>query len=48
MITIHRDAEIFDTSQDWFQARWHSARTELILVDVPMQFEPAGVWKGRI
>jgi redox-sensitive bicupin YhaK (pirin superfamily) len=22
--------------------------SELILVDVPMQFEPVGVWKGRI
>jgi hypothetical protein len=22
--------------------------TELILVDVPMEFEPAGIWKGRI
>jgi redox-sensitive bicupin YhaK (pirin superfamily) len=22
--------------------------SELILVDVPMQFEPAGIWKGRI
>lgn len=23
-------------------------RSELILVDVPMEFEPAGIWKGRI
>jgi hypothetical protein len=22
--------------------------SELILVDVPMQFEPAGIWRGRI
>jgi redox-sensitive bicupin YhaK (pirin superfamily) len=25
-----------------------SQPSELILVDVPMQFEPAGIWKGRI
>jgi redox-sensitive bicupin YhaK (pirin superfamily) len=25
-----------------------SEPSELILVDVPMQFEPAGIWKGRI
>jgi redox-sensitive bicupin YhaK (pirin superfamily) len=25
-----------------------TAPSELILVDVPMQFEPAGVWRGRI
>jgi redox-sensitive bicupin YhaK (pirin superfamily) len=25
-----------------------SAPSELILVDVPMQFEPAGIWRGRI
>jgi redox-sensitive bicupin YhaK (pirin superfamily) len=25
-----------------------SAQSELILVDVPMQFEPAGIWRGRI
>ena len=24
------------------------AQSELILVDVPMQFEPVGIWKGRI
>ena len=25
-----------------------TAASELILVDVPMQFEPAGIWRGRI
>jgi redox-sensitive bicupin YhaK (pirin superfamily) len=25
-----------------------SERSELILVDVPMEFEPAGIWRGRI
>jgi redox-sensitive bicupin YhaK (pirin superfamily) len=23
MLTIRRDREIFDTSGDWFRARWH-------------------------
>ena len=23
-------------------------QSELILVDVPMQFEPVGIWRGRI
>jgi redox-sensitive bicupin YhaK (pirin superfamily) len=25
-----------------------TAPSELILVDVPMQFEPVGIWRGRI
>jgi redox-sensitive bicupin YhaK (pirin superfamily) len=25
-----------------------SQPSELILVDVPMRFEPAGIWRGRI
>jgi redox-sensitive bicupin YhaK (pirin superfamily) len=25
-----------------------SAPSELILVDVPMRFEPVGIWRGRI
>jgi len=59
MISIRRDAEIFDISRDWFRARWEvigqprltiraTAPSELILVDVPMEFEPAGIWKDRI
>jgi hypothetical protein len=23
-------------------------QSELILVDVPLEFEPAGIWKGRV
>ena len=25
-----------------------SQRSELVLVDVPMEFEPVGIWRGRI
>lgn len=38
-------AKVTDEDRLTIQA---SAPSELILVDVPMQFEPAGIWKGRI
>lgn len=38
-------AKVTDQAEVRIRARQHS---ELILVDVPMEFEPVGVWKGRV
>jgi redox-sensitive bicupin YhaK (pirin superfamily) len=35
------------TDEDELRVR-ASQRSELILVDVPMEFEPVGIWRGRI
>jgi redox-sensitive bicupin YhaK (pirin superfamily) len=38
-------AEVTDADEFAIRAR---ALSELILVDVPMEFEPVGIWRGRI
>jgi hypothetical protein len=48
MLELRRDDEIYEADVGWFNARWHlRATTELILVDVALEFRPVGVRAAR-
>jgi hypothetical protein len=56
-VVIREAHTIWRQQGGWFDARWHTGEVdlnlstdlaaELILIDVPLDFEPVGVWAGE-